>query len=197
MIKHHVLPLACLLIASACSYTPRPADKLYLVKATPKQASCALPGPVEFIGIDAAPGLDTSRIAIFATPTHLTYYTGVRWAATAPQMLRSFFTEAFEQAGNRVMTSSDDAKHNFEIALSVRDFEVLEAASPTIHVRFVATVREQGGKRAHVWTVQSDKRVTPTANHMPDLITAFNRASNDAIHDIVQGIAAKTGGCGK
>jgi ABC-type uncharacterized transport system auxiliary subunit len=195
MMKHTILPIACLLLASACSFTPRPADELYLVKAAP--AACNLAAPVDLTGLDAAPGLDTSRIAIFTTPTHLTYYTGARWAATAPQMLRSFVTEAFEQAGGNVVTSSDNPERGLEIALGVRDFEVVDATSPAVRVRFVATVHTLRAGKQHVWNVASEKRVTSAANHMPDSVAAFNRASNEAMGDIVHQIAAKTGGCGE
>jgi len=186
MKKKLLITLLCSLLC-ACTLRAKP-DDLYVIKASipPTASSCAAHLILQVNEPQTAPGLESSRIAIFDTPTHLTYYTGAAWAVPLPQMFQAFMVSALAQSHRfkSVGSDIDNIAPDISVLITVRDFEVRQSASP--QARVAIAVKIINGKTNHLLNSSYiEKTALPAENHMPSIVSAFNQVANEAASAVV------------
>lgn len=185
--------LILVLIVAGCGIAKRQEIEVYTLKyqagALPP-ASCKIKKSIEIGEPTAAPGLDGRRVAILEGQK-FTYYRGVRWAATVPDMLQAIFVESFEKAGiyNSVNTDSDAASSDLVLMVDIRDFYVVNPAAPEIRLRLTAKLIDAETAKVLV-TIPAQKNFKPAANETASIIEAFNNAARQASGEIVNKLQA-------
>jgi cholesterol transport system auxiliary component len=190
--------LAAALPLSGCALLqpPRVINDVYILKAEPMADAVArMPLSITVIEPEAAPGLDSARIAVLESSQRLNYYNQVAWAKPLPQMVQTFFNDALQQSHGftAVSTDKDGVFSDVNLLTDIRDFEVdSSGAAPAVHVRLVSKLVNANNHKI-IATFPLDKTVTASANHMPEIVAAFNDAMNqlaaEALHDVAEACA--------
>lgn len=142
----------------------------------PVQLSVALP--------NAAPGLDTSRIAVLRNGNELDYFYGARWGGSAPQIAQTFIVEWLQaqQGFKGVVAEGARVDADYLLALELRDFQAEYAndkANPIVHVTLVGTLINIKSRKASA-TFMGSARVPASDNRLGAVVSAFQSATQKA-----------------
>ncbi len=179
-----LIVIVMLLALSACS--ARPASDLYVLRVP---ESLTMPGGktrgalvVERPSTRAE--YDTKRIAVMQGAHKLTYYTGANWASPLPDQVRSFLIDALIQSPRytSVNDGADNAEARYHLQITIHDASVINPESPQVHLRLSGVMHSPQGHAVKRFTV--DETVAATANHMTEIIDAFNEAAANAAETI-------------
>lgn len=161
-------------------------------------AATALPLPHADVDIavqrpDAAPGLDSDRIAVLKG-RQLDYYRGVRWGSPAPEVVRALLVDSLEDQHIFRSVTRDESRVGGDYVLDVqlRDFQAEYAegaASPTVHVGTVVRLIRVVDRKL-VTTVTAESRVPAREERMAAVAAAFEQASNAVALDLLNQLAA-------
>jgi cholesterol transport system auxiliary component len=138
----------------------------------------------------ASRALDTDRIAVVPEPRRFEYYSDVRWAEPAPQMLQQNLVAAFEASGRFAGTVAAPARVPSELMLDVevRHFEAIAAspgATPEVFVQVQSSLVDV--RRAQRLTsFVSEARVAAAGNRRDAIVAAFDEASARVVADVVE-----------
>lgn len=158
--------------APAASTAARPATALGLTVARPR----------------AAAALDSDRIALVSAGNRFDYYAGVRWAEPAPQMLQQNLVDALAHSGEFAGVFAAPARVPSELMLDVevRRFEVdaTAAGAPVVRVALQASLVD-ARRVTRVASFASEAVVPADGNRRAAIIAAFDRASAEAVNDVV------------
>jgi cholesterol transport system auxiliary component len=117
----------------------------------------------------------------------LDYYSGVRWAAPAPQMLQGLVVQALRARGQFALVESDAAPFTadwvLQVELSHFEAEYPDAGPPTVQVELLCTLGQRGERRA-VTTLSAQAHVLATADRMSAVVDAFQRATREALQQL-------------
>lgn len=154
--------------------------------AFPVQLSIAVP--------NAAPGLDTNRIAVLRNSNQLDYFYGARWGGTAPQIVQSFLVALLQaqQGYKNVVAESTRLDADYILDIDLRQFQAEYAdddAAPVIHVALWATVFEVKSRKA-VATLRADAAVPAKDNRLSAVVTAFQAALQQTSVSVSEQLAA-------
>jgi cholesterol transport system auxiliary component len=133
--------------------------------------------------------LDTDRIAVVPGPSRFEYYTDVRWAEAAPQMVQQNLVAALEASGRfgGVFAAPARAPSELMLDLELRHFEARAAAggdTPVVHVQLQASLVD--ARRAErVTSFVSEARVPIGDDRRAAIIAAFEQASAQVTADVV------------
>lgn len=180
-----------LLVLAACISVgkERPGRELYVLQAAPAVVSKnRLEASVRVMEPEAAPGLDTRRIAVRDTPNHLTYYTGVAWAQPVPQLLQEFMIDMLSQsqAFKNVSSDQDTTFADIIVRMAVHDFEVdITGDAPIVRMRLSVTM-VSGNSREVLRSFSVSRTAKAAANHMPQIMEAFDAAAAEAAAEIAR-----------
>jgi cholesterol transport system auxiliary component len=170
----------------------RPSQEIYVVKARGTEVGRTSLA-VRVMEPQAGPGLDTKRIAVMDAPNHLTYYTGVAWSQPLPAMLQGVLTDALtqSQAFKSVSTDRDMTQADVIINSTIRDYQVvLKDKEASVQVRL--DVKLIGGySRDTLKSFTVNKTQKAKANHMPEIMDAFDEATSEAVSDIARAITRR------
>jgi cholesterol transport system auxiliary component len=164
--------------ASPANDAPRPAPLPYAMSVVRPRAAAAL---------------DTDRIALVPAPNRFDYYTEVRWAEPAPEMLQHSLVAALGDTGRFSGVYATPARVSVELTLDVelRHFEADASAgdaAPAAHVQVQATlVDARRGQR--LTSFLSEARVPAAENRRAAIVAAFERANDQVVRDVVTRIA--------
>lgn len=175
-----------------------PAPESYrLGAASPVAGSTAQQPPVGLALTVARPrasaALDTDRIAVVPAPSRFDYYSDVRWAEPAPQMVQHGLVAAVESSRRFAGVFAAPARVPAELMLDVelRHFEAVAAAddaAPVVHVQLqVNLVDARRGTR--VTSFVSEARVPATQNRRSAIVAAFEEANARVVADVVTRIS--------
>jgi cholesterol transport system auxiliary component len=144
--------------------------------AYPLQLSIALPS--------AAPGLDTTRIAVLRNNNQLDYYFGARWGSTAPQVVQSFLVSLlYNQQGYKgVAAEGARIDADYLLELELRDFQAeytSENSNPVVRVQLIGALINIKSRKA-VATVKGAASVTAHDNKLSAVVAAFQSATQQA-----------------
>lgn len=135
----------------------------------------------------ASAALDSSRIAVMPRPGVLEVYPAVRWRDPAPALLRSLIVQAFDDSGRSAGVSAADSglSADYSLAIELRDFQ-LEVDGPTSKatLRYTAKLFHRNSNRI-VATRSFDVSEPATGTDIESAITAFERALNESLHELV------------
>lgn len=189
--KYPLFPAALLTLSACALASPPPANTLYVLQAeAPDESGSTLPSSITVGEPEAAAGLDTARIAVLESANHLTYYNGVAWAQPFPKSLQLFLVDALQQSHRfkSVGSDKDSVLSDLSLLIDIRDGEVEpDGDAPTVRIRLaVRLVNSRTHKVIATFTVEQAAQAS--ANHMPQIIAAFNQAANDAAEEILEHI---------
>jgi len=142
----------------------------------------------------ASRALDTDRIAVVPGPRRFEYYSDVRWAEPAPQMLQQNLVAAFEASGRYAGTVAAPARVPSELLLDVevRHFEAVAAspgATPEVFVQVQSSLVDvRSAKR--LTSFVSEARVAAAGNRREAIVAAFDEANARVVADVVDRTAA-------
>ncbi len=145
----------------------------------------------------AAAALDTDRVAVLPGGPRFDYYTGVRWAEPAPQMLQQALVDALARDGGFAAVLAAPARVPAELLLDVelRRFEAVAGSSggPTVHVQLQASLVDTR-RSVRVASFPCVASAAAAENRVDAVIDAFARASATAVEEVARrvGEAAAT-----
>jgi cholesterol transport system auxiliary component len=138
-------------------------------------------------------GLDTDRIAALYPDRHMDYYADVRWSGPLDEVLQDLTVQLFH-ANLRASNVSADVSvfaSTYWLEIEVMEFQAEYSAAggpPTVHVHFQARLGNSGDR--HVLArFEPDVREAATDNRMSAIVDAYNRAADDALAEIAEGVA--------
>jgi len=186
MIKWILLMILCIPLYG-CGIGERPANELYVLKTDMQSGHRkTVPINIRIAEPEMAPGLDTDRIAVMSTPNQLTYYTGAAWAQPLPQILQQFLMNTFQQSRTFKGVDSEQESITPDVILltEIQDYEVNNNVSPpTVRVRLTAKLVNANHKL--LATIPIEKTEVAEVNHMPAIIAAFNKATDEVATDLL------------
>lgn len=175
------------LALGACS--SKPAPDLYVLRAPDADTAmhCNASRNLAISRPLARDEYDTKRIAIMLAKTRLTYYTGAVWASPLPDQLRAFLIEDLSRFSQLTVVESegDDGSASQTLELTIHDASVVNVSQPSAHLRMTAVLRD--ARSHHVLTrIRVNESVPAEANHMAEIVEAFNQAAANASRKITQ-----------
>jgi ABC-type uncharacterized transport system auxiliary subunit len=144
----------------------------------------------------AAPALDTDRIAVVPAASRFEYYTGVRWAEAAPQMLQQNLVAALDASGRYAGVFASPARVPSELMLDVelRHFEAIAggtSTAPKVRIQLQASLVDvRRASRIASFVAEAD--VAAAGPRRADVVAAFERANAQVVADVVQRVATAT-----
>jgi cholesterol transport system auxiliary component len=142
-----------------------------------------------------APGLASDGIALLRPGQRLDYYSGARWAASAPAMISALAIDALraQQRFSMVQSEGGPFATNAVLNLDVQHFEAVysEAGAPSVHVLIVATLGRHS-EGAVTQELRAESRVTADADRMQAVMAAFDRATAQALAQLAQMVQPPT-----
>jgi cholesterol transport system auxiliary component len=141
---------------------------------------------------DAAPGLDSDRIAVLKG-RQLDYYRGVRWGSPAPEVVQVLLVDSFEDQHifRSVTREQSRVGGDYVLDLQLRDFQaeyVHGSANPTIRVGAVVRLVRVVDRRL-VATVTAESRAPAAEDRMESVAAAFEKAADAVALNLLQQLA--------
>ncbi|MGD0190576.1 MAG: ABC-type transport auxiliary lipoprotein family protein [Rhizomicrobium sp.] len=130
--------------------------------------------------------LQSERIALLRGNT-LDYFANAEWSDPTARLLQTLLVEAFETSGriSGVAAESAGVRADYSLETEVRNFEahyVDENGAPDVVVAIVAKLLDQKGNV--LGTLESRHDARATQNTVSTVVTAFERATGDAVEEI-------------
>lgn len=137
-------------------------------------------------------GLGTDGIVLRRPGGRQDFYSGARWASSAPQMLQTQVEQALRTQGRYrlVQAQGDPFGADWLLHLDVTQFEADYAGegAPTINVTMVASFGHRSDRDVSQFTVTGS--APAQADRMQAVIAAFDQATVAALIDLQQKLAA-------
>lgn len=172
--------VALALALAACAGTP-----LTVYDLTPARPPAVRPLRVQFRVADpvATADLDSDRILVRDGMT-LALLPGGRWPQQLPSLFRARLIEAFQNAGLARSIDGGAATAEYELALTLRAFE-LDATTSQAHVEVAAKIVALSSGRIVDVAIFSAQSPAPSTN-AASVAAALDQASADVMSQIVQ-----------
>ena len=139
-------------------------------------------------------GLDTDRIAALYPDRHMDYFADVRWSGPLDEVLQDLAVQQLRASLRRSNVSADVSVFGspYWLEIEVTDFQAEYSAAggpPTVHVHLQARIGNSGDR--HVLArFEPDVREAAADNRMSAIVDACNRAADNALAEIADGVAA-------
>jgi cholesterol transport system auxiliary component len=137
----------------------------------------------------ASPSLDTERIAVVQPDSRFDYFSGVRWAEPAPQMLQQLLVRALAADGRfaTVVAAPSRVPADLTVDVELRSFEAVYAggaAGPRVSVEMQVTLVDARKARRLVSFVVR-KESAAADNRRAAVLESFERATAEALQETV------------
>jgi cholesterol transport system auxiliary component len=118
----------------------------------------------------------------------MSYYAASRWPAPLPELVEAMTVDTLRSsdAWSTVQDSSSAFSSDYILQIVIRRFEAdytENAGAPTVHVVFDCTVGKRAGREILASFI-SESSATAADNRLTDVMSAFERASNQALGDL-------------
>lgn len=143
----------------------------------------------------AAAGLGTSQIVLLQPGHRLNVYAASAWAADAPMLLESLAVQTLRRSGDwrSVQDAESPFPSDYLLQFSVADFDAEYSddmgVPPTVRVTLDCTLGKDDGRDIIATFVASGSAVAG-ANHLSDVVAAFQQATDAAMASLSQQAAA-------
>lgn len=133
----------------------------------------------------ASAALDTERIAVVRPDSRFDYFSGVRWAESAPQMLQQLLVRALADDGRfaTVVAAPSRVPADLTLDVELRSFEAVyagEAGVPLVRVEMQVTLVDvRKAKRLASFLVRTES--TAADNRRTAVLESFERATAEAL----------------
>lgn len=181
--------LAAVLLLSACGGGGPAADRYVLNNDFSSIAhGHARSGTLKIVLPVAAPGLDSTQVAVQQKNGQLNFASGREWADALPKLVQAQLVEAFEASNlySSVVPDSQGVTSRASLMTDIRDFTYDEPGAQ-VKVRLVARIVNPASRTVE-FSVSSKQTVTVEGN---GVMGAFSEASNKAASEIVKKISRK------
>lgn len=137
----------------------------------------------------ASASLDTDRIAVVQPDSRFDYFSGVRWAEPAPQMLQQLLVRALAADGRFATVVAAPSRVPADLALDVelRSFEAVYvggAGAPVVSVEIQVTlVDARKARRLASFVVRAESAAAD--NRRSAVLDSFERATAEALQETV------------
>lgn len=142
------------------------------------------------IDVPQAPsGIDTARIALSKSPISLDYFADSEWTDRAPALVQGALLASFENSGaiTAIDRESTGLRADFILKTEIRHFEAeydAQGGPPRVWIAINARLVAMPERRI-IAQASFERQIRAAANDVPDVVTAFNRAADAVIKDIV------------
>jgi cholesterol transport system auxiliary component len=171
---------------------------MYMLGATRKTSAIDaqndnLPSDLAVLRPRVRAGLDTDRIAALYPDRHMDYYADVRWSGPLDEVLQDLTVQLFHAnlGARNVSADASVFASTYWLEIEVMEFQAEYSAAggpPTVHVHFQARLGNSGDR--HVLArFEPDVHEAATDNRMSAIVDAYNRAADDALAEIAEGVA--------
>jgi ABC-type uncharacterized transport system auxiliary subunit len=138
-------------------------------------------------------GLDTDRIAALYPDRRMDYFADVRWSGPLDEVLQDLAVQQFHaNPGLRNVTPEASVfGSTYWLEIEVTDFQAEYSATggpPTVHVHLQARIGNSGDRHV-LGRFEPDVRETAADNRMSAIVDAYNRAADNALSEIAEGVA--------
>jgi cholesterol transport system auxiliary component len=171
---------------------------MYMLGATRKTP--AVDPPSENLPSDLAvlrprvrAGLDTDRIAALYPDRRMDYFADVRWSGPLEEVIQDLAVQEFHANPALRNVSADVSAFTsaYWLEIEVTDFQAEYSAAggpPTVHVHLQARLGNSADR--HVLArFEPDVREAAADNRMSAIVDAYNRATDNALGKIAEGVA--------
>jgi cholesterol transport system auxiliary component len=138
-------------------------------------------------------GLDTDRIAALYPDRHMDYFADVRWSGPLDEVLQDLAVQQFH-ANTGLGNVSPEASvfgSPYWLEIEVTDFQAEYPAAggpPTVHVHLQARIGNSGDRHV-LGRFEPDVHEAVADNRMSAIVDAYNRAADQALSEIAEGVA--------
>lgn len=180
-----LLPLLSLSACVSGLKSNLPVVQTYVLQPPPASvAASAATGPSLQVQIGSiAPGLASDGIALLRPGQRLDYYSGARWAASAPAMIASLAVTALRAQQRFALVQAEGGPFNTDavLTLDLQHFEAVygDTGAPRVRVSILASYGRRGEREVQVLSAQSE--VTADADRMQAVMAAFDQATAAAL----------------
>ncbi len=156
-----------------------------------------VPGDLAVLRPRVRAGLDTERIAALYPDRHMDYFADVRWSGPLDEVLQDLAVQQFHANPTLRNATSETSvfASPYWLEIEVTDFQAEYAAAggpPTVHVRLQARIGNSADR--HVLArFEPDVHEAAADNRMSAIVDAYNRAADNALSQIAEGIASTLG----
>jgi len=183
-----------LLLVAGCSgfHSDEAATQVYTLDPVIAAAKSAAPEEAPSLLLlrpQAAPGLDTERIALRRSGQRMDYYAASRWPAPVPEFVQSLAVDTLRGSGKYRSVQADGTAFSADRALQIeiRRFQAEYAGDgpPTVHVQLLATLGKRDDRKA-LASVEAESSVPASENRMQMVIAAFQSATSAALAQLAE-----------
>lgn len=194
--------LTTLLAVAGCAggfHSDAPATQTYVLRATARSAVQHARPPEYSLTVArplAGPGLASDHIMLVQLDHRMSYYTASRWPADLPEVVEALAVQTLRASGDwrDVQDSFGAFPADFLLQIVIRRFEAdytTHPDAPEIHVVLECTLGRRAGHELMSSFVAEGSAVA-TANHLGEVVSAFEAAANQALGSLAQRIAQNT-----
>jgi cholesterol transport system auxiliary component len=191
----------CVLLSGCAGllHSTRQPDQTYYLRvpggapaATPT-ATAAIPGSGASLRVEqpvASPGLDSSHIMLVQADHRMNFYAHSRWPGTAPQVIGALAVETLRasEVWDSVQDSTSPFPANYLLHITLRRFDADYSgggAAPEAHVLLDCTIGRREGREV-IASFMAQGTATAAADHMSDVVAAFEQATAAALTSMSQ-----------
>ncbi len=191
----------CVLL-SGCSglfHSSKQPDQTYYLRApggapaATAAAPAVLPGTHASLRVEqpvSSPGLDSSHIMLVQADHRMNFYAGSRWPGTAPQVIGALAVETLRasDAWDSVQDSTSPFPANYLLHITLRRFDADYGgggAAPEVQVLLDCTIGRREGREV-IASFMAQGTATAAADHMSDVVAAFEQATAAALTSMSQ-----------
>jgi cholesterol transport system auxiliary component len=175
-----------------------PPPTMYMLRATPSTVAAdpagkSLPSDLAVLRPRVRAGLDTDRIAALYPDRRMDYFADVRWSGPLDEVLQDLAVQQFH-ANPGLRNVSAEASvfgSTYWLEIEVADFQAEYSAAggaPTVHVHLQARIGNSGDRHV-LGRFEPDVREAAADNRMSAIVDAYNRAADNALAEIAEGVA--------
>ena len=199
LMKRFVGPMLCSVLLAGCvgdileSKVEEP--QVYVLRVgEPSIAQVAYPAQISVALPTAAPGLDTSRIAVLRNHSELDYYYGARWGAAAPQVVQAFVIDTLQgQQGFKSITAdAQPVDADYLLTLHLQDFQAVYVdgkSDPIVEVTLNGALIDVKARKLYA-QINAAARVPADDNRLGAVVAAFQTAMQQASATLSSQLAA-------
>lgn len=137
----------------------------------------------------ASPGLDSSHIMLVQADHRMNFYAHSRWPGTAPQVIGALAVETLRAADvwDSVQDSTSPFPANYLLHITLRRFDAdySGGGAPEVHVLLDCTIGRREGREV-IASFMAQGTATAAADHMSDVVAAFEQATAAALNSMSQ-----------
>jgi ABC-type uncharacterized transport system auxiliary subunit len=158
--------------------------------ASAATATPAIRASVRVMRPVAGPGLDTSRIMLVQADRRMNFFSGSRWAATAPEVIEALAVQTLRASGAwaSVGGSGSPFPADYLLQVHVQRFEAdysEGAVAPVVHVVLECVVGRREGREV-LATFTAAGSAAAAANRLGEVVMAFEQATGVALEALSQ-----------